>query len=138
MPLLLYVCFVAVWAGATAVLPVVDRISPIVFVPSTGLQQVSLFFMLIGLLMVCLSVITLGPIRFFVLSVLKPEMTLNTRVTSGIFRFISHPSYLGILMIAFFNFVGSGRLYLAGIFAYFLITLPIVILFEERELAGRA
>ncbi|MBI4090847.1 MAG: hypothetical protein HY422_02385 [Candidatus Komeilibacteria bacterium] len=136
-PVLIYVFFVAAWAGAAAILPVVDRVSPIAFVPSAGLQLISSVFMLIGLSMVCLSLITLGPVRFFVLSVLKPEGAPATRVTSGIFRFVSHPSYLGILMISFFNFVGSGKLYLAGIFAYFLITLPIVILFEERELAAR-
>ncbi len=84
-----------------------------------------------------LSLFTLGPKRFFVWAVLRPQEVMQKYIASGIFKFIPHPSYTGILLILFGIFILSGRTYLAGAFIFAVSFFPTAIYFEEKELHER-
>lgn len=84
------------------------------------------------------SIITLGPKRFFVWAVLRPDSTPKVRLAKGPFAFIPHPAYIGELLVAIGNFLVRGQFYLLYLAIFLIVLTPIVIVLEEEELKNRS
>ena len=109
----------------------------LLFEPSAFSSFLGIILAIAGFLLMGLSLFTLGPKRFFVWAVLRPQEVMQKYIASGIFKFIPHPSYTGILLILFGIFILSGRTYLAGAFIFAVSFFPTAIYFEEKELHER-
>ena len=138
-PYLYYLIFCPlVWLAAILFFKNIDSTFPsLLFSPTQLVSKVGKILMLLGLVAIISSVITLGPKRFFMWAVLRPESVRRTRVTRGPFAFLPHPAYFGYLTVAFGNFLSSGKFYLSAVFALLFALTPIVIWFEEKELSER-
>ena len=84
-----------------------------------------------------LSILALGIKRFFVWAVLVPLSVKQKRISSGLFKTIPHPAYIGEILIIFGVFLASGKAYLAAAFIFIIALFPISIYFEENELNQR-
>ncbi|MBI5728527.1 MAG: hypothetical protein HY984_02115 [Candidatus Magasanikbacteria bacterium] len=136
-PRLFYFWGFIIWDGAFAIVPTLDIISPIAIYPTSFLRGIGLILIATGLVAIIWSALTLGARRFFVWAVLRPESTSQIRINHGPFEWLPHPAYSGYVLLALGNFLINGKLYLAGILLYTLITLPIVIWLEDHELGQR-
>ncbi|MBI4994590.1 hypothetical protein HZC21_03015 [Candidatus Peregrinibacteria bacterium] len=136
-PFAFYAFSLFVWIGAFLFFKPIDAVSPIFFAPSDILITTGFVLIAIGTIFFLSSVITLGPKRFFVWAALRPQSISQIRLVSGLFKFIPHPAYIGYLLVALGNCLLSGKLYLALVFIFLFITTPIMIYFEEKELAAR-
>lgn len=136
-PFVLYLFGLALWVGAFYLIPVLDGISPQAFNPTNTSTIIGAGLIVVGFLAALWSLLTLGPIRFFVWAALRPSPALAVRIISGPFRFLPHPAYLGYVVVALGNLLWTGKLYLAGILTFLIILTPLVIWFEEHELAAR-
>lgn len=136
-PFVLYLWGLALWIGAFYLIPVLDGISPQAFRPTDVSTVVGAALIIVGFAAALWSLLTLGPIRFFVWAVLRPSPALAVRIIRGPFRFLPHPAYLGYLAVALGNLLWIGKLYLAGILVFLVILTPLAIWFEEHELAAR-
>lgn len=137
LPLLFYGFAGLLIFGSIFLTSKANEISPKVFTPTEELGLIGTLLIVIGVISVFLSIITLGPKRFFMLVVFYPDLVEQKRVKEGIFKYIPHPAYLGYLVAAIGNLISSGRLYLIGILIWSLILTPIIIKFEEEELSIR-
>ena len=117
--------------------PGMARFSPYLFRPTPFHTILGWGAMISGLILILSSFFTLGPKRFLVWAVLRPDSVPPRRIQTGPFQFIPHPAYLGYLLIALGNLLTGGKSYLAGILFYTILTLPLIIWFEEHELKER-
>ena len=67
----------------------------------------------------------------------RPETAEQRLVTTGIRSRIRHPIYLGHLCLLLGSAISSGSLANYLLLGWFLVTLPIMLHFEERELIAR-
>lgn len=125
------------WVLAWKAIEIIEPISRIIFAPSFVIEKIGLSLMAIGLAGVILSLVSLGPKRFFMWAVFKPESVSQKRITGGIFKFVPHPAYIGYILVALGNFLSSGQFYILIIFLTAIILMPIVIWLEEHELEKR-
>lgn len=136
-PFGLYLFGLALWIAAFKLTPILDLASPIAFMPGDGWRTFGTILVIIGFAFAAWSLLTLGPLRFFVWAVLRPGAASKIRITSGPFSFLAHPAYIGYLIVAVGNLISSGKLYLVGIFALLMLLTPVVIWLEEHELGER-
>lgn len=83
------------------------------------------------------SVMTLGPRRFFLLGVLRPDTVAQKYIRNGPYRFLPHPAYAAyatIILAAFFA-TGESALLLFAVVNF--ILMMAVIYFERHELSAR-
>jgi len=137
-PLLIYFVALCAWIAIFAYFSWLSPRSEYLFVPSQNYELGGYALMAIGACAVLSSVFTLGPKRFFVWAVLKPDSAPHTRLTKGIFHFIPHPAYIGHLIISIGNFLSRGQFYLLYLIILLAILFPIVIVLEEEELRKRS
>ena len=136
-PILFYACAVLVWAASFALFAMFDKSAGIFFISHQNAAFGGYFLIIIGFIAGLSSIAILGPKRFFVWAVLRPESVQRTRISKGPFHWFPHPAYLGYLLISIGNFLASGKFY-SLLVAIFLFTLtPMVILLEEKELKRR-
>ncbi len=136
-PLSFYVFCLLLWAGAFFLVPKIEQVSPIAFVPGAALQNVALAVIGLGVLLMLASLLTLGFRRFFLWGVLHPAEFPVLKPSNFIFILLPHPAYFGYILVAVGNVLTSGKFYTIGILALLLILLPLVIWLEEEELKSR-
>lgn len=91
----------------------------------------------IGAIGILASIFTLGPKRFFVWAVLRPNSAPKIRIIIGPFLLIPHPAYMGEILIAIGNFLVRGQFYLLSLAIFLIVLMPIIIVLEEEELRRR-
>lgn len=136
-PFIFYALCISMWIGTFLFFKPVDEISFFLFAPSNNLAMVGFVLISLGVLAVTGSIIALGPKRFFMWAVLRPQEVKQIRISSGLFKFIPHPAYIGYLFVALGNFLAGGKFYLALVFLFLFALTPIIIYFEEKELTQR-
>lgn len=136
-PFIFYAFCILMWIGTFLFFKPVDKISFFLFTPSNNLAMIGFALMSLGVLGVIGSLIALGPKRFFMWAVLRPQEMEQIRISSGPFKFIPHPAYIGYLFVALGNFLAGGKFYLALVFIFLFALTPIMIYFEEKELTQR-
>ncbi|MBI5754942.1 hypothetical protein HZA41_01845 [Candidatus Peregrinibacteria bacterium] len=136
-PRLFYLCGFPLWAFSFFIFWTMNEDAAIFFAPPEMVTWIGYTLIVLGFFAMGISLVTIGPKRFFVMAVIKPESVKNERFVSGPFHFFPHPAYIGYLAIAFGNFLSSGKNYALGIFLFGMILFPIVIWLEEEELAKR-
>jgi len=136
-PVWFYIIGALMFAGSVWFVPKMALISISIIAPSTWLVGVGYFLLFAGGLLVLSSFLTLGPRRFFVWAVLRPDSAKDKRIVSGPFAFVPHPAYFGYLLAALGNFLTVGDFYLAVLFIFLLAVTPVVIWLEEHELGER-
>lgn len=136
-PFIFYALCISMWIGTFLFFKPIDKISFPLFTPSNNITMIGFALMSLGVLGVISSIITLGPKRFFMWAVLRPQEVDQIRISSGPFKFIPHPAYIGYLLVALGNFLAGGEFYLALVFIFLFALTPIIIYFEEKELAQR-
>lgn len=136
-PMLYYALWFAVWVLIFTQVRTLYTIAPQVFNPSQAIVMLGWILMIFGAASMLSSLITLGPKRFFVWAVLRPQSVQKMRITKGPFRFIPHPGYIGYILIALGNFLSDGKLALLAVLFYLLSFTPIVMYLEEEELKAR-
>lgn len=136
-PALFYVLCIFLWVFSFLFLKKISEILPHAYY--AGDFQAILGFLLAGLgfTFVAFSILSIGAKRFFVWAVLKPSSTEQKRITSGLFKTVPHPAYLGEILISLGLFFLSGKFYLLLVFFFLFCFLPISIYFEEKELSER-
>lgn len=136
-PLIAYFLAGLIWVGSFFLMKYFDGISGLIFSPPFSVEIAGRIFMLVGLIGVLLGIYTLGLKRFFVWAVFRPNSVEQTYVKKGIYKFVSHPAYLGYLLAALGDFLYCGKAYLAVAFILLLALTPITIWLEEQELKKR-
>lgn len=136
-PLLFYALGIASWIASFFFFKKIALQSTYIFFPAQNAQFFGNALIFIGIAAIVSSIIALGPKRFFVWTVLRPESAPKIRITKGPFHFIPHPAYIGYLIAAFGNLLAGGKFYLALFFISLLVLTPLVILLEEEELKKR-
>lgn len=137
-PLAYYAICAPFWIASFFLFQSIDQLSPYLFTPSETLVKIGYALMTLGALGAVSSFLTLGPKRFLMWAVLRPFSTPQKIVSSGPFKCVPHPAYLGYLCAALGDFLMSGKLYLAATLIFLLALTPLVIYFENRELTQRA
>lgn len=136
-PFIFYALCISMWIGTFLFFKPVDELSFSFFAPYSNLAMTGFALMSLGVLGIISSIITLGPKRFFMWAVLRPQEVEQIKISSGPFKFIPHPAYIGYLFIALGNFLAGGKFYLALVFIFLFALTPVIIYFEEKELAQR-
>jgi len=107
------------------------------YAPSPWAVRGGLALGLAGFALVSWCVVTLGPRRFFMWPVLRPEPGPAERVTRGPYQFLTHPTYVSLVATLLGHFLASGMTVLLGGAAILGGLLTLVTTLEERELASR-
>lgn len=107
------------------------------FTPTHITRGIGAILATCGVFAIASSILALGPKRFFLWAVLKPQSVPQMHIRKRPFTLIPHPAYIGYLCIALGNLLANGTLYLAGVLAWLIILTPIVIVFEEKEMRER-
>lgn len=136
-PLGLYLVAVFAWIFSILFFKKMALVSSDLFSPNFLAVATGYIFMAIGILAVASSMITLGPKRFFVWAVLRPESAPHERVKKGPFHFVPHPAYLGYIVLQTGNVLVSGELFALLLLLFLITVTPIVIRWEEEEMLKR-
>jgi len=91
----------------------------------------------LGFLAALGSLITIGPKRFFMYAVLRPEKVKQKRITKWVFKNCPHPAYNGYIFATFGALIYTGNAVVALVFIFLLTTTPIVMWLESNELDER-
>ena len=83
------------------------------------------------------SVMTLGPRRFFLLGVLRPDTVAQKYIRNGPYHFLPHPAYIAYATIILAAFFSTGEAALLIFAAVNFILMTAVICFERNELLAR-
>lgn len=100
-------------------------------------KRICLGVSIMGLLIALWSIKTLTPQRFFVWSVLHPELSKPKLIVTGPYRFLNHPAYLAILMTVAASFGATGKTVVLEALGMISLLLILVIGLEHRELEAR-
>lgn len=90
-------------------------------------------FATIGLVLLLTSLRILGPRRFFLLGVLKPQVFPQRFVESRILRIFPHPAYVGYMLLVLGLLVATNFWLAFAILLENIALYPLVIKWEEKE-----
>lgn len=94
----------------------------------TGWSSLFLLFWSIG---------TLGPKRFFLWAVLRPQSVQQKRIGLGPYKFFHHPAYTAYLTTSFAAFFATGRTVLLAFAAAMFLLMLVVMARENHEMEER-
>ena len=135
-PLLFYAWCGIIWAAAFWFFFEINPRSPVLFSPNPWQANLGGALVWIGFAAAIFSVLSLGPIRFFMWAVLRPLVAPRVRL-GGIYRALPHPAYFGYIVVALGALLQTGSLLSALVLALQLTLTPIMIYFEEEEMKKR-
>lgn len=136
-PLGLYLTGAVLWVVSYFVAGALQPMNEQLFLPSMALIGLAEIIAFLGLLLIIWSFITIGPKRFLLWAVVKPEAVEQKYIKTGPFRLMPHPAYVGYLMAATAAVLATGKVVLFVFFVYSLVLLFIVILLENHEIKNR-
>ncbi len=90
-----------------------------------------------SIFLVLWSIGTLGPKRFFLWAVLRPQSVKQERIGLGPYKYFHHPAYTAYLMAASAAFFGTGRTVLLAFAAVMFLMMLVVTARENHELEER-
>lgn len=133
-PISFYLFSGLIFVGSFFIISKIEQFSPQIIQENSNLGAALIIF---GIPLIAISILTLGPKRFFMWAVLRPQKVNQKLIKKGIFHYFPHPAYIGYLLMALGNLLSNGTLHLASIFIFSFVTTPIMIYFEEQELKER-
>ncbi|MBI2426575.1 MAG: hypothetical protein HYV34_01895 [Candidatus Kerfeldbacteria bacterium] len=136
-PLLTYAMGAVLWIAAAVLAALVRDATWQIYSPPSWLAAPSISIGAIGAFLATWSIATIGPRRFLVWAVLKPENTEQKYIPSGPFRFLSHPAYTGYLLVWFALAIGTGYVVFVVSCVLAAMLFPIVVRLENNELHER-
>jgi protein-S-isoprenylcysteine O-methyltransferase Ste14 len=136
-PIKFYIKAVAVWFLVFFLARWLNGISDVIFTPPYWLQVLCIITCGSSLFLVVWSAGTLGPRRFFLWAVLRPQSVRQEKIGLGPYKYFHHPAYTAYLFAAFAAFFGTGRTVLLAFAAAMFLMMLIVMARENHELEER-
>ncbi|MBT5015855.1 hypothetical protein HOM98_00040 [Candidatus Peregrinibacteria bacterium] len=136
-PFIYYVVVGAIWICSFLFFREIIPASPQLFEPNRVTIHLGDSMVFLGFLAALGSLITIGPKRFFMYAVLRPEKVKQKRITKWVFKNCPHPAYNGYIFATFGALIYTGNAVVALVFIFLLTTTPIVMWLESNELDER-
>jgi len=136
-PLRFYLAAAAVWIVSFFLARWLGGMTDTIFTPPYWLKVLCAITGWSSLFLIFWSVGTLGPKRFFLWAVLRPQSVRQERIGLGPYKFFHHPAYTAYLSAAFAAFFATGRTALLVFVAVMFLLMLIVTARENHELEER-
>jgi|GEM_PF-1117339 len=136
-PLGLYLTGAVLWVASYFAAGALQPMDGQLFMPSAAIIGLAEIIAFLGLLLIIWSFITIGPKRFLLWAVVKPEAVEQKYIKAGPFRLMPHPAYVGYLMAATAAVLATGKVALFIFLVYSFVLLFVVILLENHEMKKR-
>lgn len=136
-PMRFYITAGAVWILSFFLAKWLAGVTDVIFTPPYWLTILCIITGWSSLFLVLWSVGILGPKRFFLWAVLRPQSVKQEKIDLGPYKFFHHPAYTAYLSAAFAAFFGTGRTVLLMFAAVMFLLMLIVTARENHELEER-
>ncbi|MFH1193698.1 MAG: methyltransferase [bacterium] len=136
-PLYFYLYGAALWAAFIPISLFFSKNTSAIFTAPSWLIIIAWLTVFSALFLILWSIKTLGPKKFFLWAVLKPESIKQERIANGPYRFFRHPAYTAYAAIIIATFLATGYTALLSFSATFIALILIVIMLENHELSLR-
>lgn len=136
-PIRFYLAASAVWIASFFLARWLAGNTDTLFTPPYWLKVICAITGWSSLFLVLWSVGTLGPKRFFLWAVLRPQSVRQEKIGLGPYKFFHHPAYTAYISAALAAFFGTGRTVLLAFAAVMFLMMLIVMARENHELEER-
>lgn len=136
-PAMFYLAAGAVWILSFFLARWLAGNTDTIFAPPPWLKIICQVTGASALFLVAWSVKTLGPKRFFLWAVLRPQSVKQEKTVLGPYKYFRHPAYIAYLVTAFAAFFVTGKTVLLFFAIVTLLIMLVVMARENHELEER-
>lgn len=136
-PLWAYLVAFIIWTLMIIPALKIGAINNLIFIAPFWLVSIGYILIFISIIIIGLAIISLGPKRFFMLAMLRPEAVSQKIIINGLYRLLPHPAYTAYMCIAAAVFLITGQLTSLLFLIYAVILFLTVINLETKELRQR-